>query len=232
MSSFYFYMTEPIHKEYLLVRHGETILNFKGRLQGDISAGSSLLVDGRQQAQVLAEQMRSEGLQVDLIITSKLLRAYQTAEIIQKCVLKPEDPEDHLSDHPNIEPVSLLQERGFGSAQGKSYEQLGIGGGEHRKCLQEVYVADRTATFKDPESLDSIDARLGQLVMHLSEAKAGRYVLVGHEMINSYLVNLLCNEGRVYHTQGNCRVHAFLLADNKLVKHHLDITKEFRFRLP
>jgi probable phosphoglycerate mutase len=62
----------------LLVRHGETDWNAKGRLQGQTDR--PLTRYGREQARQLAEELTLE--QLDALYASDLARARQTAEIV------------------------------------------------------------------------------------------------------------------------------------------------------
>lgn len=62
----------------LLARHGETDWNREGRYQG--WADPSLNDRGREQARVLADQLRDEPL--DAVYSSDLRRAHETARIV------------------------------------------------------------------------------------------------------------------------------------------------------
>ncbi len=88
----------------LLIRHGQTDWNVAGKIQGitDIELNDT----GRKQAKVLNEQLLKET--IDVILSSPLKRARETAEIIAEgrdipIVLKQE-----------------LQERYFGKLEGKT----------------------------------------------------------------------------------------------------------------
>lgn len=66
----------------ILVRHGETDWNLEGRYQGQ--ADVPLNARGREQAKLLAERLRGEGIGV--IYASDLSRAYKTAKIIAEAL--------------------------------------------------------------------------------------------------------------------------------------------------
>ena len=63
-----------------ILRHGESVGNLEGRFQGH--ADFPLTDKGRLQVQALAERWREDGITFDACISSPLLRARQTAEII------------------------------------------------------------------------------------------------------------------------------------------------------
>lgn len=64
--------------ELLLVRHGETVWNNQGRLQGQ--QDSQLTAVGLAQAQAIANRLRAEAFTA--LYSSDLARAYQTAQAI------------------------------------------------------------------------------------------------------------------------------------------------------
>ncbi|UYP47481.1 2,3-bisphosphoglycerate-dependent phosphoglycerate mutase [Candidatus Lokiarchaeum ossiferum] len=63
-----------------LIRHGETDWNKQGKIQGHMDI--ALNQQGRLQAKILASKFKN--IKIDRIYTSDLLRASQTAEIINK----------------------------------------------------------------------------------------------------------------------------------------------------
>lgn len=91
-----------------LLRHGQTDWNIKFLLQGvtDIPMNQT----GIEQVKLAAKAIRREDW--DLILTSPLGRARQTAEIIQDQV-----------GFDNLVEEQLLIERSFGEAEGLSHEQ-------------------------------------------------------------------------------------------------------------
>ncbi|MFC9984718.1 histidine phosphatase family protein [Microbacterium keratanolyticum] len=94
---------------FALVRHGQTAWNFDRRIQGltDIPLNETGLADARRAADTL------RGERFDAVITSPLLRAQQTAEVIASELLLPA---------PVIAPT--LHERAFGEAEGILVEEF------------------------------------------------------------------------------------------------------------
>lgn len=70
-------------KHVYLVRHGETIYNQEGRIQGG-GLDSALTKNGEEQTYKLAEALKSSNFQVNHIFSSPLGRAVQTAKILNK----------------------------------------------------------------------------------------------------------------------------------------------------
>jgi broad specificity phosphatase PhoE len=64
----------------LLIRHGQSIANAEGRLQGQ--SDSPLTDLGREQARALARRLLREGWAVSALYASDLSRAAETAEIL------------------------------------------------------------------------------------------------------------------------------------------------------
>lgn len=94
-----------------LVRHGETIENLNGIIQGQ--AHGTLSAKGKEQIQRLAERLRNE--EFDCIYCSDLARAKDTAIAIHK-------------HHQKVQLlfVKELRERDFGPYEGKRCEEMGL----------------------------------------------------------------------------------------------------------
>jgi uncharacterized phosphatase len=89
-----------------LIRHGETDWNVEGRLQG--TTDTSLNAKGVKQAQACSTYLTSSSY--DVLITSPLKRAKQTAEIINQQLQLP------------FHEMDDFKERSFGDAEGMTYE--------------------------------------------------------------------------------------------------------------
>jgi broad specificity phosphatase PhoE len=87
-------MTEIPKRSFYFLRHGQTAWNVEGRFQGhtDIPLNELGLAQARDAATVLA------GYPVDLIVTSPLIRARRTAEIVAKHLDKALLVDDELKE--------------------------------------------------------------------------------------------------------------------------------------
>lgn len=95
-----------------LLRHGESEANQAQILQGQID--SPLSERGRQQARDTACSWLAAGVSFDRLVSSPLLRARQTAEIVAQV----------LGSSQEIEEDPVWAERSFGSLEGKTFQQI------------------------------------------------------------------------------------------------------------
>ena len=93
-----------------LIRHGETDWNKKGKIQGHFDI--PLNQKGRLQAKILASRLKNND--IDVIYTSDLSRASQTANIIGNSV------------QTSLISETRLRERNYGEWQGKSWAEIHI----------------------------------------------------------------------------------------------------------
>lgn len=147
-----------------LLRHGQTDWNIDFRLQGvtDIPLNET----GVGQARLAAEVIVSEDW--DLILTSPLSRAKDTAEIVASA---------HGFTQFQVEP--LLLERSFGEAEGLRHEEW-----------REKYTD--TNTVPGGESLAELEIRSWKLLEHLLQNFGGQRVLaVSHGALIRKLLTLV-----------------------------------------
>ena len=81
----------------LLIRHGQSIWNAEGRMQG--WADPPLDDIGREQARQLAQRLAAEGHDIAAIYSSPLLRARQTADEIGQVLGLPVRTDDRLKEN-------------------------------------------------------------------------------------------------------------------------------------
>ena len=81
----------------LLIRHGESVGNAEGRMQGRFDSPLSQL--GREQACLLAGRLRCEGGQLAALYASPLRRAADTAEILAAALELPVTWDERLQEY-------------------------------------------------------------------------------------------------------------------------------------
>lgn len=143
-----------------LLRHGESEGNSLGVLQGQMDY--PLSAAGIEQAQKLAAFWKAAGIAFDLIISSPLLRASRTAEIIAASLNVP------------IEYDAAWKERNFGQLQGASLEEIS----------QRVPPVDYFHPY-DPigghgESQLELYVRASQAIQNILRLPPGAYLVVSH----------------------------------------------------
>lgn len=121
-----------------LVRHGETALNKKGCYYGKTDA--ILSAEGIRQAEYLREVF--SGISFDYVVSSPLVRAYNTAQIII------EEREQQIFGD------SRLMEQDFGIFEGLTYGEL------ERKYPDELKQWNKQfSTYRIPEGESFLDVR-------------------------------------------------------------------------
>ena len=135
-----------------LTRHGETVDNANQIMQGQTQG--QLNETGRRQAAQLREQL--SGVSIDVIVSSDLNRAVETAEIVAE------------GRGLAVVTTPLLRERDWGSFTGRYIPDL----------KGEVWP-------DDIETQEALLRRAGECLCYLREHYAGKTVLaVGHGIIN------------------------------------------------
>jgi len=155
----------------ILVRHGETEENKKGIIQGHLHG--TLSSRGIGQAKKVAERLRKENL--DLIISSDLARAYDTALEISK--FHKETP---------LEKNELLRERFLGELQGKTKEDLGV--------PKDILIADYITT-EHGESEEEFLKRAKRLIGFIKTREEKNILLVSHNGILKKVLREILNKG-------------------------------------
>jgi broad specificity phosphatase PhoE len=141
----------------LLARHGETDWNRDGRWQGH--SNTSLNALGRQQAHQLADELTEE---IDVVYSSDLARARETAEIVA----------NRLGLEVQGDP--RLRERGFGSWEGLTGDEIEQRDGE----ALERWRAGEGPGAHDAEPYDAFAERMCSFLEDVLERHPGKHVLV------------------------------------------------------
>jgi broad specificity phosphatase PhoE len=129
----------------VLVRHAESTWNELHLVQGQ-NDEARLTQRGRQQAAAVAQELQS--LQFDLIVSSDLQRATETASIIADVLAL------------TVETDALLRERGFGIAEGGPVDQLT----EQSVGVIHGVVTDDSVSPEGGESLQDFRQRAGRFI--------------------------------------------------------------------
>ena len=185
--------------ELLLVRHGETDWNRERRFQGH--ADQPLNETGREQARSLAAELAGE--EIDIVYTSDLARARETAAIIAA----------HLGD---LDVVALreLREMDVGEWQGLSWPEIE----EHypegaRKWHEHGH------GWESGETYDELGERIIAALSRIAaDHPAERVLIVGHggslRAVRAYIEGLSVVESRRHSPAiGNCEVFRVVTED-------------------
>lgn len=97
-------------KTVYFIRHGQSVMNTQGVWSGQTD--TPLTDHGHKQAKKAGQLAKEQGLKFDLIISSPLQRAHNTAQHVATALDYP---------HEKIVLHDDLKERNFGSLEGKSY---------------------------------------------------------------------------------------------------------------
>lgn len=151
-------------KRLYFVRHGLSEMNVQGLFAGSID--TPLTDEGRRQASIAGKL--AQDLQIDLIVSSPLSRAHETALIIAKEIGYP--PE-------KIHVNSLFTERNFGELEGKAWQpDLNLDG------------------VADIEALDTVLNRAEQAVAFLESRPEQTILVVSHGAFGRALRSLYMPE--------------------------------------
>lgn len=154
--------TSRIHRVTLL-RHGQSVANHEEILQGQLD--SPLSERGQREVQLLAEFWKANGVHFDLIISSPLQRAVQTAQTIASAQAIPME----------LDPAWM--ERNFGKAEGLPFAKLGL----LRREMPSPSIFD--PAFESGESEWDLYQRAGEALRDVICRPQGSYLIVTHGSI-------------------------------------------------
>lgn len=164
--------------EIYIIRHGETIWNEQGLLQG--TADIELNSKGRELAGITGKKL--ENVNFDIIFSSPLIRAYETA-----CLLR------GYRNIP-IEKNDFLRELCFGENEGGKFKQLlkdKTNEFHHFFDSPELYVPP-----KGGETLESIVSRAKEFMKSKIETASDKYervMIVAHGAMNQAILTYITN---------------------------------------
>ncbi|MCP4181035.1 MAG: histidine phosphatase family protein [bacterium] len=147
------------NKKIILVRHGETIWNTEGRIQGN--SDTCLTGHGVLQADRTGRKLTE--LNIGEIYTSDLGRAVQTAAIIN----------EHLDL--KVTPSSCLRERKYGILEGVAFSELQS---LYPEIREKLYSRNPEYEIPDGESLNNFTDRVYNCITHIAENTSYKSVLL------------------------------------------------------
>ncbi|HLO30605.1 MAG TPA: histidine phosphatase family protein [Anaerolineales bacterium] len=160
---------KPVYS-FVFLRHGESVGNAEARWQGQ--SDYVLTEKGRTQARALARRWKSENVKFDLIVSSPLVRAKETAEIIAEALAV------------KVELDEILLERHIGEMEGLTAEEL-------RKIPQPPYVTPYDPIGGEGEGDWALFLRAGQALYDLLRRPPGSYLIVSHGGLLNQLMHAI-----------------------------------------
>ncbi len=153
-------MNETKSYDFVFLRHGESVGNAEERFQGQ--SDYPLTDAGRRQAEALAERWVRDGMWFDVVISSPLARARETATIIANA----------LKARLELDPIWM--ERNAGEIAGLTRE-------ETLEKFPEAELRTPYDAFGDSGEGDwELFLRAGTAVHHLLRRPPGQYLIVTH----------------------------------------------------
>uniref|UniRef100_A0A383V9P9 Phosphoglycerate mutase-like protein n=1 Tax=Tetradesmus obliquus TaxID=3088 RepID=A0A383V9P9_TETOB len=182
--------------ELVLVRHGETDWNKEHRMQGQQYPGPPLNEQGFKQCQVLCQVLQQRYSSFDAVVSSDLLRATQTADVLAAAYGL------QVTAHPG------LRERHFGLLQGLTYEAAPAAQPQAWAVMQGSCVASRIPG--GGESLQELDERIAAALLDIAAANPGkRVLLVSHGGV-MHAVHRVARGSQATDKVANCCINAIM----------------------
>ncbi|MGL4109932.1 histidine phosphatase family protein [Clostridium sp. LP20] len=166
-----------------LTRHGKTLWNLEKRLQG--VSNSELTEEGIKQAKSLGDRL--DGLDIDVIYTSPIKRAYETAQILRN------------GKNINIIAEDRLKEINFGEYEGSTEEELlGMGKGYE---ISKIFSGEMDVRAPGGETLRELYNRISEVLAEILEIEKGKNVLiVTHGATLKAIVSYFKKSDEIYDT--------------------------------
>lgn len=191
-----------ITKTIVLVRHGSTIHNENNVWQG--RSDSSLNDKGRKEADLLAEELKNEA--IDIVFHSPMKRAIETAEIIAK------------NHHTVFKTIDSFVEIDVGDFDGAKHTDI-------IKQHPEIYrnwIMDIDSPIPTGESFNDVFERVKTGVEEILESPYRNILVVGHAMVNRAILGQLLNMSPIparKFMMENCAYSKFYIYDTPHGRH-------------
>lgn len=178
--------------EIYIMRHGETNWNANGIIQG--RSATRLSRRGIEQVETSAEQLK--GLNIDLIISSPLMRAVQTANIVASKVNVKIIKDDRLT------------EIGQGIFTGRKYQSL---------SSEERHLKESRSAKVGMESLENVHSRVQDFLEYLKKNFSDKKILIiTHDGVASCIE--FCSEHKDFKHETYASIRLLKNAEFKRVK--------------
>jgi len=151
-------------KHLYFVRHGQSLVNVGGKFctQVGTELDQGLTELGREQAVADGKKAAAAGMHFDLMLTSPLVRARQTATLIAEQIgYAPAD----------IEVFDLIKELDFGELQGTDCE-----------LFYDNYTYADLGKFKGAETVEQLQERAEKALAHVRQLPQDNILLVSHSL--------------------------------------------------
>lgn len=145
---------------FVFLRHAESVGNVESRWQGQ--SDYPLTEKGRAQARALCERWKNEGVKFDLVITSTLVRAQETAQIVTS----------YLEDV-KFEFNPILMERNIGQMAGMTVDEV-------NQLPQPPYTTPYHFIDEKGEGDWALFLRAGTALQEFLRKPPGKYLVVSH----------------------------------------------------
>nr|WP_320022905.1 histidine phosphatase family protein [uncultured Draconibacterium sp.] len=185
--------------EITIIRHGETLWNVQKRIQGQ--RNSKLSENGITQAELVAKALAKR--EFNVLVSSDLGRAIETAKIINKQLLLPHEYNANL------------RERSFGIFEGKNFAEI-----EEKYPEEFLRYKERNPEFVVPggESIQQMYKRITSEIESVARKfKDQKVLIVSHglvlEMMMYRTFNLRLDEPRAF-SINNSSISSFYIDEN------------------
>ncbi len=187
-----------------LTRHGETVWNKQHRFQGH--KNSDLTDKGVLAAELLAD--RIEEIDLDCIVSSPLMRAYDTAEIVRG------NKDVEIIKHEGLKEINL------GEFEGMSYDDIKE---EHGELLAEIEKDPFNNRYPSGENLREFYNRVEKAFNEIVEKCRNKTVLiVAHggtlKCIESYIRDFKISSDWIGNVVQNCSLSYIEVDENNEIK--------------
>lgn len=146
----------------LLVRHGQTLWNYKSRYQGHTDV--ELSETGRKQAESLAQRLAADPIQA--VYASDLQRAYETARILA------------LPHRLQVHKVPGLREINFGVWEGLTFKEIET---RYKELAERWYVSPATVRIPQGETFQELKERAYGAILEMAvKHDPGTVIVVTH----------------------------------------------------